>query len=322
MTWVAHDDVDRATIRKEPTVSIDNSASSAIFWVGLDVHRDSITSAVLAPGKEIPLVDRWFHDEPSVRRFVAGLGSPGQLSGGGPGVGSPTKEVSTVPDDEVRTLVRQVAMAPSGTAAAALRRLPDELDLDMISEDDKDLLPALGGRAKELGAAHRWVPAVTGVWRHTWLTNQVALDHLVRAQPSDQRFVRGRPATLAAYAATTGDLAFHPPLTSRLWVDQPEQTMAVEFHGFPLRVPVPAQHALQTLWYGAEIDAAWAMQHAEMDWGSFQAEATRLGLRLHDLLGSSVVPASALRELTISRASRGTDMAKRGAVMLRTPLKR
>ena len=78
MTWVAHDDVDRATIRKEPTVSIVNAAS-AIFWVGLDVHRDSITSAVLAPGREIPLVDRWFHDEPSVRRFVAGLGSPAQV---------------------------------------------------------------------------------------------------------------------------------------------------------------------------------------------------------------------------------------------------
>ena len=80
MTWVAHGDVDRATIRKEPTVSIVNSASSGIFWVGLDVDRDAITSAVLAPGTEIPLVDRWFHDEPSVRRFVAALGEAGSGS--------------------------------------------------------------------------------------------------------------------------------------------------------------------------------------------------------------------------------------------------
>lgn len=43
-------------------------------WVGLDVHKDSITSAVLRPGRDVPDVDRWFHDEPSVRRFVAGLG--------------------------------------------------------------------------------------------------------------------------------------------------------------------------------------------------------------------------------------------------------
>jgi transposase len=79
MTWVAHDDVDRATIRKEPTVSVVNSASSRVSWVGLDVHKDSITSAVLTPGAEVPLVDRWFHDEPSVRRFVAGLGSPARV---------------------------------------------------------------------------------------------------------------------------------------------------------------------------------------------------------------------------------------------------
>jgi transposase len=76
MTWVAHNDVDRATIRKEPTVSIHYSAAEKTTWVGLDVHRDSITSAVLAPGRETPVVDRWFHDEPSVRRFVATLGDP------------------------------------------------------------------------------------------------------------------------------------------------------------------------------------------------------------------------------------------------------
>lgn len=56
-----------------------NSASSKTTWVGLDVHRDSITSAVLSPQRETPVVDRWFHDEPSVRRFVSGLGSPARV---------------------------------------------------------------------------------------------------------------------------------------------------------------------------------------------------------------------------------------------------
>jgi transposase len=79
MTWVAHNDVDRATIRKEPTVSKANSASSGISWVGLDVHRDSITSAVLAPDAQVPVVDRWFHDEPSVRRFVSSLGTSSKV---------------------------------------------------------------------------------------------------------------------------------------------------------------------------------------------------------------------------------------------------
>jgi len=57
-------------------VSSANSAASKTTWVGLDVHRDSITSAVLSPKSETPVVDRWFHDEPSVRRFISGLGSP------------------------------------------------------------------------------------------------------------------------------------------------------------------------------------------------------------------------------------------------------
>jgi transposase len=60
-------------------VSNANSASSKTTWVGLDVHRDSITSAVLSPGRETPSVDRWFHDEPSVRRFVSGLGTPARV---------------------------------------------------------------------------------------------------------------------------------------------------------------------------------------------------------------------------------------------------
>jgi transposase len=76
MTWVAHDDVDRATLRKEPTVSKHNSASPNTTWVGLDVHRDSITSAVLAPDVATPVLDRWFHDEPSVRRFVKSFSNP------------------------------------------------------------------------------------------------------------------------------------------------------------------------------------------------------------------------------------------------------
>ncbi|HVA10095.1 MAG TPA: IS110 family transposase [Acidimicrobiales bacterium] len=56
-----------------------NPAFSKTTWVGLDVHRDSITSAVLSPGRETPAVDRWFHDEPGVRRFVSGLGSPARV---------------------------------------------------------------------------------------------------------------------------------------------------------------------------------------------------------------------------------------------------
>lgn len=51
-----------------------NSVHPETSWVGLDVHKDSNTSAVLRPGREVADVDRWLHDEPSVPRFVAGPG--------------------------------------------------------------------------------------------------------------------------------------------------------------------------------------------------------------------------------------------------------
>jgi transposase len=45
-----------------------------LTFLGMDVHRDTISAAVLAPGKEVPVVDRIAHDEPSVRRLLDGLG--------------------------------------------------------------------------------------------------------------------------------------------------------------------------------------------------------------------------------------------------------
>lgn len=42
-----------------------------LTWVAFDVHRDSITSAVLTPEREVPVIDRFFPDETCVRRFLA-----------------------------------------------------------------------------------------------------------------------------------------------------------------------------------------------------------------------------------------------------------
>jgi transposase len=55
-------------------------SDSATTFVGLDVHKNSITSAVLAPGAEVAVIDRFFPDEPSIRRFVGQLGDPRALS--------------------------------------------------------------------------------------------------------------------------------------------------------------------------------------------------------------------------------------------------
>ena len=45
-------------------------------FVVLDVHKDSISVGVLRPGEVSPDVDRIFHDEPSIRRLIAGFADP------------------------------------------------------------------------------------------------------------------------------------------------------------------------------------------------------------------------------------------------------
>jgi transposase len=49
-------------------------------FVGLDVHKNSITSAVLEPGSDTALIDRFFPDDASIRRFVGALGDPASLA--------------------------------------------------------------------------------------------------------------------------------------------------------------------------------------------------------------------------------------------------
>src|SRR4051812_23101758 len=52
---------------------------SGPIHLGLDVHKDSISVAVLPWGQDTAEVDKIFHDEPSVRRLVARFADPAQL---------------------------------------------------------------------------------------------------------------------------------------------------------------------------------------------------------------------------------------------------
>jgi transposase len=61
-------------------VSHRQADSSTSTFVGLDVHKDSITSAVLAPGADRPVVDRFFPDRASIRRFFDALGDPSHVA--------------------------------------------------------------------------------------------------------------------------------------------------------------------------------------------------------------------------------------------------
>jgi transposase len=51
----------------------------AVTHLGLDVHKDTISVALLAPDRDGPAVDRIPHDEASVRRLVGRLGNPRRL---------------------------------------------------------------------------------------------------------------------------------------------------------------------------------------------------------------------------------------------------
>src|SRR4030095_14945757 len=64
----------RSHIRKEPAVaSVSHLAPTPL---GRDVHKDTISVAILAPDRDGPDVERITHDEPSVRRLVGRFPDP------------------------------------------------------------------------------------------------------------------------------------------------------------------------------------------------------------------------------------------------------
>src|SRR3954465_2482936 len=68
----------RSHNRKEPA-AMSSVTQSGPIHLGLDVHKDSISVAVLPSGQESAEVDKIFHDEPSVRRLIARFPDPGRL---------------------------------------------------------------------------------------------------------------------------------------------------------------------------------------------------------------------------------------------------
>ena len=46
-------------------------ADTPFTFIGLDVHKDSISAGILEPaGATYPIHDKIFHDEPSIRRLM------------------------------------------------------------------------------------------------------------------------------------------------------------------------------------------------------------------------------------------------------------
>jgi hypothetical protein len=77
IAWVIHAGVDGATHgRSRPVSSI---VARGLIYLGLDVHRDTISVAVLGPRRDAAEVDRIANDEPSVRRLMARFPDPRRL---------------------------------------------------------------------------------------------------------------------------------------------------------------------------------------------------------------------------------------------------
>ena len=54
------------------------SAAGAIH-LGMDTSKNTIVVGILMPGEEVPVVDRIWNEEGSVRRLVGRLGDPADL---------------------------------------------------------------------------------------------------------------------------------------------------------------------------------------------------------------------------------------------------
>ncbi len=77
MTWVSHHWQPEPHAERKPAVS--SVPYRGVTHLGMDVHKDSISIGILAPEDDVEEVEKIFHDEVSVRRFVARFDDPRRL---------------------------------------------------------------------------------------------------------------------------------------------------------------------------------------------------------------------------------------------------
>src|SRR5437899_11545366 len=69
--------------QKEPHAERSRPVSSlsqrSVTHLGMDVHKDSISVGILRPDDSMD-VERMFHDEDSVRKFIARMGDPRRVA--------------------------------------------------------------------------------------------------------------------------------------------------------------------------------------------------------------------------------------------------
>ncbi len=70
---------DGATCGKEPAVMSSLTSRSGLVYLGMDTSKDSIVVGVLSGGEQVPVIDRVFNDEVSIRRLISRFEDVGVL---------------------------------------------------------------------------------------------------------------------------------------------------------------------------------------------------------------------------------------------------
>jgi len=255
-------------------------AQPETIYLGLDVHKDSISVGILNPGHEVPDVEKIFHDEASVRRLIARLGDPGLLRAcyeAGPtgydlarllkSVGVATEVIAPsliprAPGDKVKTDTRDCRRLARLHRAGELVaiRVPSP-----VEEAVRDLCRTRGDMVQDLTRARnrltKFLLRHSRVWREgsNWTVKH---DAWLAAQRFDERalqttFEHYRSVVLsrdAQLAAVEADLSG--------WMDQE-----------PFAIPVRRLGAYR----GVTSMGALCLQAEVCDWRRFARAASMMG---------------------------------------------
>jgi transposase len=100
-------------------------AEDGLVYLGLDVHKDTISVGVLLPAEESPVVEKIFHDESSVRRLIGRFADPAGLR---------TCYEAGPTGYELYRLLRSIGVACEVVAPSLIPRAPG----DRVKTDRRD----------------------------------------------------------------------------------------------------------------------------------------------------------------------------------------
>jgi transposase len=186
-------------------------ASAGLIHLGMDTSMNTIVVGVLRPGEEMPVVERVFHDEESIRRLIGRFGDRRMLSvcyEAGPG------------GYELYRLLTSMGVACEVVAPSLIPKGSS----DRVKTDKRDAIRlARLHRAGELTAIRVPTPAQEAV-RDLVRARKDVLDDRKRIQQRltavlmrHDRIWRGGSTWTLAHRAWIGQQVFDEPALNRWW---------------------------------------------------------------------------------------------------------